>query len=121
MPSTSAFEPYSRPFGTQRFTVYETHYMGEEQPESWWLPRRVVGEIVFGLGRSSERTEFKTANVLGPDGAALLGEMEFAKVTPSNEGRMAITGEQKPAHIKDLAWRVRSYTQRWLCIPRTDN
>lgn len=115
----TAFEPYTRPFGDQRFTVYETHYMGEPQPESWWLPRRVAGEVVFGVGGSSERSQCWTCNILGPDGQPLLGELEFAQELLSAEGRMAITGFQRPAHIKDLAWRVRSYPQQWLCIPRS--
>lgn len=117
MQSTSAFEPCTRPFGDQRFTVFETHYMGEEQPESWWVERLVVGEIVFGVGGSSERSRCRTANVLGPDGEPLVGELEFARDVPAPVGRMVIAGFQRPAHIKDLAWRVRSYPQRWLCIP----
>lgn len=90
--------------------------MGEEMPEAWWRPRRVVGNIEYGTGGTS-RYPCKTANVVGPDGVPLLGEIEHARVLPYKDGRFIIAGFQRPVHIKDLQWRKRSYHQEWLCFP----
>lgn len=98
------------------YTVYETHYMGEEMPETWWRPRRVIGELEFGEDRPTRHT-YKIVDVVGPGHEPLLGRIEFARVTERKNGRLIIDGFQRPAHIKDLAWRVRSYPQQWLCIP----
>jgi hypothetical protein len=99
------------------FSVYETHYEGEEMPESWWRPRRVIGELVFDVDRVGRMT-FDTAEVIGPDYKPLLARMDHARVTERKNGRLIIDGEQKPAHVKGLYWQKRSYTQQWLCIPR---
>ncbi len=96
------------------YTVYETHHEGEEMPESWFLPRKVVGDLEFGRGKVA-RYEFDTANVFGPDGAPLLGEMAYAKTEPYKD-MLIVRGFQKPAG-KDLSWRKRSYAQVWLCVP----
>lgn len=101
------------------YTVYEVYREGEEMPESWWRPRRVVGELEFGEGRLA-RYSFKTANLVGPDAARLLGEITHARVLPRKNGRLIVAGFQKPADIKDLDWRKRSYQQEWLCVPVPD-
>lgn len=96
-------------------TVYEVYREGVEMPEEWFLPRKVVGNLEFGRGKVA-RYEFDTANVIGPDGAPLLGEMTYAKTEPYKD-MLIVRGFQKPAHIKDLEWRKRVYEQVWLCVP----
>jgi len=97
------------------YTVYEVYREGIEMPESWWRPRRVVGNLVFGEG-SLSRYRFPVANVLGADAMPLLGELQYAR-QEAYKGMLAVRGLQKPAHVKDLEWRKRSYPQLWLCVP----
>ncbi len=100
------------------YTVFETHYEGKEQPESWWRPKGVVGELVPGVDRIG-RVTFDTVEVFGPDYKLLLARMDHAKVEKREDGQLFITGEQRPAHDKGLYWQKPSYRQQWLCMPVT--
>lgn len=97
------------------YTVYEVHRDGERLPDDQVMSNGVVGDLEFGRGKVA-RYEFDTANVIGPDGAPLLGEMTYAKTEPYKD-MLIVRGFQKPAHIKDLEWRKRVYEQVWLCVP----
>lgn len=85
-------------------------------PESWWRPRRVVGDIAFGIGGTS-RYPHRTANVYDRDHKALLTEMEHAEVSPRKGGRVLISGEQRAADDPRMRWQRKLYRQEWLCIP----
>ena len=98
------------------YAVYEVYREGKELPEERVFAGKVVGELVHGDGRLT-RYSFKTANVLDSDGSPLLGEMQYARVEPGEDGKLTISGFQKAAHIKDLEWRKVPYQQVWLCVP----
>lgn len=96
------------------YTVYEVNRNGEKLPDDQVMSNGVVGNLEFGRGKVA-RYEYDTANVFGPDGKLLLGEMTYAK-TEQYKDNLIVRGFQKEPG-KDLEWRKRDYEQVWLCVP----
>lgn len=86
-------------------------------PDDWIIKTKVQGRLIY-ITDGPERSPYKVAHLMGPDGRDLIERLEHARIEAKRpDGSFAIVGEQRPAGVKGPRFAVVGVAQRWLCYP----